>query len=210
MVKLSKFISDLDEYIITPQDVWSCNAPKDLLKLDWNESPCDFDYYQKEAQKIVNLPGVLSWYPDCLALELNNELSNYLDLDGHLILTFPGSDVGLESICRAYLEPDENVVVVSPTYENFYVYVIQNGANLHKCQLDPPFSLSYEYLSSKIKSIGSVKIVYITRPNNPCGYLVDLELIEDIAKKFPDTLFIIDEAYIEFTDEKSCVILIKN
>jgi histidinol-phosphate aminotransferase len=41
--------------------------------------------------------------------------------------------------------------------------------------------------------------VYICNPNNPTGNLVSLEYIEKLLANHPETLFLIDEAYFEFT-----------
>lgn len=209
MVKPSRFVSELEPYKITPQDVWSPSAPEDLLKLDWNESPFDFDFYSDELSRIASERGMVAWYPDYLALELSDELSRFTGLDGNLILTFPGSDVGLETLCRAYLEPNDGVLALCPTYENFFVYVLQTGAKLDKMHIAPPFSPDVSAIASRIGALGQAKAVYIARPNNPCGYIISCDAIETLAKRFPDTMLIVDEAYIEFSDEPSCVSLVE-
>lgn len=209
MVKPSRFIKELAPYKITPQDVWSASAPDELLKLDWNESPIDFDFYRDELRRIANDRGMVAWYPDYLALELTDELSRFVGIDSNLILAFPGSDVGLETLCRAYLEPDDQVLVLCPTYENFFVYVLQTGASLHKLQIEPPFVIDVEAITKHIEKLGPAKAVYIARPNNPIGYMVDSSTIELLATMFSDTMVIIDEAYIEFADGASCALLVE-
>ena len=208
MVEPSRFVSKLDPYKITPQDVWSANAPKNLLKLDWNESPFDFEIYRKQIRKIIDGRGIISWYPDYLALELTSELSSFININSNFILTFPGSDVGLETLCRSYLEPEDRVLVVSPTYENFYVFALQTGAQIDNFEIKPPFNLTFDLLDNRLKNSCSIKAVYLTRPNNPFGYLIDSSLVEKIASKYPSTMFIVDEAYIEFSDKKSCAVLV--
>ena len=78
MVKPSRFIESLEPYKITPQDVWSEQAPQDLLKLDWNEAPHDFDLYRQEMSRIVQERGMVAWYPDYLALQLTDALARFL------------------------------------------------------------------------------------------------------------------------------------
>lgn len=209
MVKPSKFITDLEPYKTTPQDVWSPGAPEDLLKLDWNESPFDFDFYRGELRRIANERGMIAWYPDYLALELTDELSRFTTVDANLILTFPGSDVGLETLCRAYLEPADNVLALCPTYENFFVYVLQTGAKLEKVDFIPPFVPDMAAIASRIEALGPAKAVYIARPNNPFGYMLAHDSIAKLAVRCPDTMVIVDEAYIEFADEPSCASLVE-
>jgi len=156
MIKPSRFIERLEAYKITPQDVWADTSPRDLLKIDWNEAPIDLNFYKKELKNIINERGMIAWYPDYLSIKLNNELSKYLNIDSNNILTFPGSDVGLETLCRAYLDYDNTVVSLCPTYENFFV------------------------------------------------------LIKTLASLLPDTILIVDEAYIEFADCDSSIELIED
>ena len=210
MVKPSLFIQNLDPYKITPQDVWSDMAPDHILKLDWNESPEDFKFYQDELAKIASDRGILAWYPDCLALKLTDELSQYVGIDSNNILTFPGSDVGLETLCRAYLEPGDKVLTLSPTYENFFVYVLQVGASLIKVELEKPFIPNLEIIEDNLNSIDLVKMVYLVSPNNPCGYVLSHYELESLINKFPEIMFIIDEAYIEFSDMNSFSSLVES
>ena len=80
MIKTSRFLKNIEAYKITPQDIWAENAPKDILKIDWNESPKELLFYQEELKKISNERGMIAWYPDYLSLELNNKLAEYLSL----------------------------------------------------------------------------------------------------------------------------------
>jgi histidinol-phosphate aminotransferase len=210
MVKPSSFIKNLEPYKITSQDVWSDMAPDNLLKLDWNEATQDFGFYKDELCRIAHNRGILAWYPDYLSLKLTDALSEYVGIDSNNILTFPGSDVGLEYLCRAYLEPEDVVLTLSPTYENYFVYVLQVGASLVKIELEKPFIPDLTIIESRINSIGTVKMVYLVSPNNPCGYILPHDELKNLAKKFPETMFVIDEAYIEFTDTESFSILIKS
>jgi histidinol-phosphate aminotransferase len=208
MVKPCRFVEELDPYKITPQDVWSESAADDILKLDWNEAPHDLDFYREELHRIVDERGIIAWYSDYLALELTDSLSIFLGIDSNLILTFPGSDVGLETICRAYLEVGDTAVALCPTYENFFVYALQTGARLEKIDLPLPFRFDPEIFLEQMAACAPVKLVYLVCPNNPCGYVIPCEILELLARKFPSTMFIVDEAYIEFAECPSSVQLV--
>ena len=94
MVEPSRFV----ELALTKLPLGMCGLyPADLLKLDWNESPVDFGWYQEELKRIVNQEWFDPMVSSCLALELNEEISKFV---GIIILTFPGSDVGLETLCE--------------------------------------------------------------------------------------------------------------
>ena len=46
-------------------------------------------------------------------------------------------------------------------------------------------------------------MVYICNPNNPTGNVHTIEYIESLLGLFPDTLFLIDEAYYEFSGQSA-------
>jgi histidinol-phosphate aminotransferase len=145
-----------------------------------------------------------------LALQLTDALAKYVNIDGNCILTFPGSDTGLETLCRAYLEPGDTVVALCPTYENLFVYVAQTGAQLIKLNLPPPFTIDFKTIENTIVEIGVVKALYLVSPNNPCGYVIPTECIKSLAERFPDTMIIVDEAYVEFADIPSTATLVES
>ena len=205
MIKPNKYIQSLEPYNITSQDVWSEMAGNDILKLDWNEAPEEFRFYTNELKKILTGRGMVAWYSDYLALDITDALSDFLGVDPNLILTFPGSDVALETLCRAYLNPDDLVVALCPTYENFFVYASQTGAVLKKLVLDKPFDFNREAVFTDLVAFGDIKMVYLVNPNNPCGYLISSDDIYYLADRFPSTIFVIDEAYIEFASGVSSV-----
>ena len=43
-------------------------------------------------------------------------------------------------------------------------------------------------------------MIFLCSPNNPTGTLIDKEILIDIARKNPDILIIIDEAYFEYSE----------
>ena len=210
MVKPSRYIKDISPYSITTQEVWSSTKREDPLKADWNEAPFLLDFYKSEIEKIIKEESIFSWYSDYSSRELNEEIAKFLDISEGNILTFPGSDTGLETLCRAFLEPKEKVAVITPTYENFFIYVHQTGAQLKKYELKPPFNLNFDHFRDYISSLNNLKAIYLVNPNNPCGYSLDRKELLLLSESFPDVLFIIDEAYIEFSEEESASLINKN
>lgn len=210
MIKPSKFIEKLEPYKITPQDVWSDEAPNDLLKIDWNEAPELLSLYKSELKRVIQKRGITEWYPDYLSLKLNDAISKYIGINENNILTFPGSDVGLETLCRTYLNPEDEALAITPTYENFFVYVKQTGSNLKEFRLEKPFKLDFKKLRRAIEKSEKIKLIYIVNPNNPCGYILSNNDIVDLARQFPSKMFIVDEAYMEFSKTKSCALMEDN
>ena len=208
MVSPNKFVEALKPYEITPQDVWVADQRTNLLKLDWNEAPFGFEWYKRAAEKILQDGEMLAWYPDYLALELTKKIADFCSVTVNNVLVFPGSDVALETICRAYLAETDVVITVAPTYDNFSVFVAQTGAALQKIEVIPPKEVTAALISDQIKLNQHAKLVYLVNPNNPFGYLIPQDVIESLLTNYPNVLFVVDEAYIEFSAADSVATLV--
>jgi histidinol-phosphate aminotransferase len=213
-IKPPKYIENLKPYKNSSHKVWEHIYQRDhnhiegVLKLDWNESVrIPDDIIKKIFNYIVDHKIRLNWYPDVNNLLLLKKLSEYIKLPIKNIQYFNGSDSALEYIIKTYLEPGSKVVMASPTYDNFRVYVQSCGAK-------PIFYFNPSLFKKSIKKIDDFlakqkpKLIYIANPNNPTGLLYDNEEINKVLSKFPKILFVIDEAYGEFCNH-TCASLVK-
>jgi histidinol-phosphate aminotransferase len=50
-----------------------------------------------------------------------------------------------------------------------------------------------------------MRLVFICNPNNPTGQVLPLNTLKDWSRMFPDTLFVVDEAYVAFVPEMRSV-----
>lgn len=200
-------VQTLEAYEITPQEPWQIYDEYSLTKLDWNEGAFVPDFVKRTARKLLSKDEYYSWYPDCVAIELTKALAAWLDVSVMNVLTFPGSDVALESLCRVYLSAGERVLIPVPTYENFFTFAASSGGDLLFVPLKPPFEFSAASLIAEYRA-QQPKVIYLVSPNNPCGYLIPRDDVREICRAFPDSLIILDQAYVDFSPEASCVSLI--
>lgn len=169
-----------------------------VMKLDSNESsvPPSPRVTAALTEFIQNSP--LNWYPDIESEVLRAKLSHYTGLPISQIQTFNGSDNALEVLCKTYLSPDDQVVIPIPTYDHFRVYAESCDTTIiHVLNKKNPFTISYDQLKKSINP--KVKMVYLVHPNNPTGFLFERKKLAALLDFFPETLFIVDEAYFEFT-----------
>lgn len=166
------------------------------IKLDSNESTLSpsprvlatlTEFIQKSA---------LNWYPDIGSTKLINKLADYTGCPKEYIQTFNGSDNALETICRTFLEPKNEVILCMPTYDHFRVYAQSCDAKLIPVFGSTPFLPKTEKILEAITS--QTKIIYIVNPNNPTGILYSQKDITRILSEAPHVLLIVDEAYFEF------------
>jgi histidinol-phosphate aminotransferase len=200
MINISRKLKSAKAYSVTKQVVWEKNNINKIWKLDWNEEFL-INPKIKEEMKLFIDKNLFSYYPDTEARALKKQLASLHNLSVDNILVYSGSDDALDDICRTYLDIDDCVVYNHPEYSNFDVFVVSNGAIL-KPFFDPePFNKNLDNFFKFIKE-NNPKIVYLSNPNNPTGYFYEKQFLSKLFSSFPNTLFIVDEAYIHFSSKK--------
>lgn len=166
----------------------------DFIFLDANENPFD---------------NGLNRYPDPLQRNVKNVLSQIKNFPSNQILLGNGSDEVLDLIFRAFCEPNQdNIISISPSYGMYSVLANLNAVEYRKSLLNQSdFQPNVEDIFSKVNN--NTKMIFLCSPNNPTGEIIKKEYILEIANKF-NGLLIIDEAYIDFSNEKSWIEEIKN
>jgi len=192
------YVESLEAYEITPQEPWQIHEDVDLHKLDWNEGAYMPEFARRVARRRLIRDEYFNWYPDCAAIALTKALAEWLRVSAFNVLTFPGSDVALETLCRTYLSPGDRVLIPTPTYENFFPFAAACGAQLQFVTLPKPYAFDAAALIRDLPR--PPKMVYLVSPNNPCGYAVAREDVRAICAAFPQSLIILDQAYVELAE----------
>ena len=194
----NKYVKVLKPYPLVSHKAWEIKDKKKVLKLDWNEATISPS--PKVKEKILDFleKGNMNWYPDVNNKYLLELIAKYNNIPTENVQYFAGSDSLHEYIMRAFIEPNDKVVIVSPTYDNFRAVIESNGAISNFYYLDEKFDLDIEHFSNYLE-LHKPKVVYVCNPNNPTGTLYSVEMIEKLLADFQNILFIVDEAYYEFT-----------
>nr|SMD28985.1 Gene duplicate 1-A/1-B protein [Capnocytophaga canimorsus] len=199
---MNKYLKKIQPYTLTSHKVWEI-SPKDekfanILKLDWNEATIAPTPLVKEyISKFLNNYH-LNWYPDVRREEILDRLAKYVELPKDFIQYFSSSDAIHEYIATMLLSTMSKVLILGPTYDNFRLTCQSRGAEVVFFQFEKDFSFDAHSFRKKIQE-EKPTLVYICNPNNPTGYLHNVEYIEALLKEFKDSIFLIDEAYFEFS-----------
>ena len=158
----------------------------DMVFLDANENPFD---------------SALNRYPDPQQTDLKTLISKQNNVAANQILLGNGSDEVLDLIFRAFCEPNsDNILTLPPTYGVYDVLPNLNAIENIQVPLSSDFQIEVDLVIENIKP--NTKLLFICSPNNPSGNTVDRSAIERLLKAF-NGLIVIDEAYIDFTEETS-------
>ena len=149
---------------------------------------------------------LLKWYnryPDPMQWKIKQKLSVIKQVPVDQVFLGNGSDEPIDLLFRCFCEPGvDEVIVFPPTYGMYEVSANINNVHLSKVPLTKEFQLDLEALESAIKPHS--KIIWICSPNNPSGNSIDRQDIEMVLNNF-DGLVVLDEAYINFSRQKSLV-----
>lgn len=160
----------------------------DMVFLDANENPFE---------------NGVNRYPDPQQRNLKEVLANQKGLSQHQILLGNGSDEVLDLIFRAFCEPNvDNVITLPPTYGMYKVLSETNAIENRAVLLNPDFQPNIEGILNTADS--KTKLLFICSPNNPTGNTFNKGSIERLLNEFKG-IVVIDEAYIDFAEEKSWI-----
>ena len=165
------------------------------------------------AKRVGEVAEGLNRYPDRDAIALRTKLAAYLNKQSKTSLSVEniwaanGSNEILQSIFLAF--GSAKAIGFIPSYSMHPL--IGKVANVEWVdgERNPDFTLN---LSAAINQVKDIKpaLTFVTTPNNPTGTAITISEIEELAKAAAtiNGLLIVDEAYAEFSNEKSAITLI--
>lgn len=168
----------------------------DGLLLDFNERTTPPTKKIKKAIEKLLKTNSLQIYPEYG--ELEKKLAKYAGVKTNQLLITNGSDNAIDIVFRTFTESNDKVIIPSPSFAMFYQSAqIAGNKILYAYYKKEDLSFPLRKILDLI--IERVKLIVICNPNNPTGTLVPVEDIERIAKKVPNTILLVDEAYFEYS-----------
>lgn len=153
---------------------------------------------ENEASKDEN---VLRKYPDMDATRLVEGISKVYGIDYDRIFVGVGSDDVLAMCFMTYFNSDLPIFFPDITYSFYDVWAKLLRIPFEQKALDDTFRIKKQ---DYFEANGGI---IIPNPNAPTGVYEDPHMFEDIIKANPDSIVIIDEAYVDFGGQ-SCLPLI--
>ena len=179
--------------------------PKDAVMIDANENPLGPCAAARDA-----LNGVLSQagrYLFWMADDLINTFAATEGLKPEYIRVLPGSSYPLHYAVLAFTSPSKSYVMADPGYEAGAHAARFSGARIIRIPLTKTYAHDVRAMLTAAPDAG---LFYICLPNNPTGTLTSHSDIEFLLEKKPkDSVLLVDEAYIHFSDASSVLDLVK-
>ena len=173
-------------------------APKEVLDFSVNGNP----YGPPPGVRAALQDVPLDRYPDRDALALRRALSKHLAVPPRRVMAGNGTAELIWLIALGFVRPADPVLILGPTFGEYERAVALMGAQVETWRARPEseFVIHANEVDRRLQE-STPRLVFLCNPNNPTGAAVSRNLIRAWADAYPDTLFIVDEAYLSFATE---------
>jgi histidinol-phosphate aminotransferase len=175
------------------------------IRLDANEAPPLMSAAARDRIADVLAEGAWERYPDPSLASLRQAIAASLGVSAEEILPGVGSDEVIGMLLTAFVRPlgDTDLATVLTTTPSFVMYRMSarcRGLRVLEVPLDASWDLSLESMKSAC-GVAPPSLVFIASPNNPTGNLMSRPRLEQLFEASPQSLFVVDEAYIAYSDQ---------
>jgi histidinol-phosphate aminotransferase len=165
------------------------------------------------AEAVRQAASGLNRYPDRDALDLRHDLADYLTVSTRVVLhetnvwAANGSNEILQQILQAFGGPGRTALGFEPSYSMHPI--IATGTRTEWVPTPRRADFSLDVLAAVATVLERrPDLVFVTSPNNPTGGSIPLEELELLLDAAPG-IVVVDEAYFEFSSQRSAVALIE-
>lgn len=182
----SPFVKGLVPYVPGEQPKQS-----KLIKLNTNENP-----YGPSPKAIAVMQAEvgdsLRLYPDPNGEKLKRAVASYYDITPEQVFVGNGSDEVLAHAFYGLFQHDKPLLFPDISYSFYPVYCGLYGIAYEAIPLDDNFQLNVDDYARPNGGI------VFPNPNAPTGCVLAVEAVERLLEANPDSVVLVDEAYIDF------------
>jgi histidinol-phosphate aminotransferase len=169
---------------------------RDAMRLDFNENTLACSPKVREALGRISA-GDLTRYPEREPFEA--VVAAHLGLDPQQVVLTNGVDEAIHVLFGAFLDSGDELLLPVPTYTMYEIYASATDACAVAVQAADDLKFPFERLLAAIAP--RTKIIAIANPNSPSGSIATRVQIVEIARRAPNAVVLVDEAYFHFHGE---------
>lgn len=155
-------------------------------------------------------------YPDREAIRLRHAIAARDDVPVETVVVGNGSTELIWAVARGYLGPGLTALQLGPTYGEYEVASRATGARMeHVAAWSRARGRKATTMWLDVESLVSVacdydcRVLWLCHPNNPTGLPFDVTTVRHLALDIPDSLIVVDEAYLTLADSvETCIPLV--
>src|SRR4051812_22438 len=167
---------------------------KDAIKLDANENP---------FAPLVggSLASTVNRYPEPQPAGLRMAMAGLYEVGPENLVITRGADDAIDILVRTFCRAGQDAIsVCQPTFSAYAQFARLQGARVIETRLTESYDFDPDLFLDAVRNETNLKLAFICSPNNPTGNLVEPALVQRVCEALPDTIIVLDEAYIEFSD----------
>jgi histidinol-phosphate aminotransferase len=164
------------------------------LRLDFNENTLGCSAAALRAVRKLTAEQ-LATYPEYLVPTAR--MARWFGVKANEFTLTNGADGALQQIVTTFVERKNAILLVDPTFVMYRFYAQLSGARITSLQYDSEMNVPVDAVMKALRK--SPRLFLIANPNNPTGTLISPAVIRRMLDAAPRTLFVLDEAYAEFS-----------
>ncbi len=169
---------------------------RDVLRLDFNENTLACSPAVRDVLAGISA-GHLTRYPERESVEA--VVAAHLEVACTQVALTNGVDEAIHVLFEAFLDAGDELLLPVPTYTMYEVYASSTDADVIAVQAADDLQFPFEALVRSITP--RTKIIAIANPNSPSGSIATREQIVELARRAPQAIILVDEAYFHFCGE---------
>lgn len=167
------------------------------IRLDFNENTLGFPTVMPDDWDVT----LVNTYPEYQAFI--TQLTEYFGVEANQLLLTNGSDEALAVLSNTFIEPGEDSAIISqPTFALISHYLHLAGGDVVSIPVDGKLNHDIVAIEDRLQTLTDEgkppKLAVFASPDNPTGALVPLDTLLKWCDAYPNTLFVMDEAYAEY------------
>lgn len=167
------------------------------MRLDFNENTVGCAPEVVRALRRALSADRLSCYPEYE--EGRRRLAKFFGVKPEELVLTNGTDDAIKVICETFVEPGDLLLVPAPTFPVYQFFHEVAGGRVERIYYDKSFRLPLRNALKVLKK--KVRWVALANPNNPTGTMIPKRDLQRMLEAAPNTLFVVDEAYYEFSGQ---------
>ena len=167
----------------------------DKIRLDFNENTVGCSPRVAEYLKGAITQPMVSVYPEYE--ETRPALARFFNVQPEELVLTNGTDEAIQLLVNTFVEPDDEVLLMHPSYAMYRFYAEVAGARVREIEYEAEtLVFPVERFVANINN--QTKLVMLANPNNPTGTAISIMHVEKVLRANPNCGVLIDEAYFEF------------
>jgi histidinol-phosphate aminotransferase len=174
---------------------------KDVIKLASNENPLGPSPMAVKA--LAESLTRLNLYPDGSSFYLKRRLAQHLGVDPATLVLGSGSNEVIELLIRTFMDVDDEAIITAGSFAMYKVGLHEHGKRYVEVPMKNGHWTDLDAIAARVSA--KTRLLFVANPENPTGTWFGKKpferFLDAVKARNPDTLVVMDEAYLEYVTE---------